>query len=139
VSTLEWILLLLILVSGMAAFLVWWYRRPRLNLTIKGSEMALNIGQTATATIAPTAAGVPDPNVTAVTFTVVPAGAYTIVQNTTNPFVAVYTAAVVGTGNVCNVSAINEAGKTLTDTAPLPDVTAASVAADKLNLTITTP
>ena len=101
--------------------------------------MALNIGQTATATIAPTAAGVPDPNVTAVTYTVVPAGAYTIAQSTTNPFIAVYMAAVVGTGNVCNVSAVNEVGVTLTDTAALPDVIAAVVPADKLNLTITTP
>lgn len=97
----------------------------------------LNIGQTATATIAPTAAGVPDANVSAVQWGVIPAGAYTIVPSTTNPLQAVYTAAVVGVGIVATVSAVNEAGVTLTDQAPLPDV--GTLVADKLNLTITTP
>lgn len=96
----------------------------------------IEIGQTATATIAPTAAGVPDANVAAVVFSVVPAGAYTITPGPT-PLSAIYTAAVVGTGIVANVSAVNEGGVTLTDSAPLPNVN--TLVADKLNLTITTP
>ncbi len=96
----------------------------------------LNIGQTATATIAPTAAGVADANVSAVKFDVVPAGAYTITPGAT-PLSAKYTAAVVGTSIVATVSAVNEAGVTITDKAPLPDV--GTLVADKLNLTITTP
>lgn len=133
----ELILLLLgIVCLVLGALLAWWYfTLPRLNLTIEGPKM-LNIGQTATATIAPTAAGVPDANVSAVVFSVVPVGAYTIVPGPT-PFSAVYTAAVVGVGIVANVSAVNEAGVTLTDSQPLPAV--GTLVADKLNLTITTP
>ena len=96
----------------------------------------LNIGDTATATIAPTAAGVPDAHVSAVKYDVIPAGAYTIVP-AADGMTAKYTAAVVGTGILATVSAVNEAGKTLTDQAPLPDV--GTLVADKLNLTITTP
>lgn len=112
------------------------HRRTRLNLTIEGPAM-LNIGQTATATIAPTAAGVPDANVSAVKWDVTPAGAYTIVPGTAPSLTAVYTAAVVGVGAMATVSAVNEAGVTLTDTAALPDV--GTLVADKLNLKITTP
>lgn len=96
----------------------------------------LNIGQTATAHIAPTAGGVPDANVSAVVYGVIPAGAYTIVAAADGQ-TAVYTAAVVGVGPVATVTAVNEAGVTLTDQAPLPDV--GTLVADKLNLTITTP
>jgi hypothetical protein len=133
--SLETILLLLGILFALGALAAWLYRRPRLNLTIEGPKM-LNIGQTATATIAPTAAGAPDANVSAVVFSVVPAGAYTIAPGPT-PLSAIYTAAVVGVGIVANVSAVNEAGVTLTDSAPLPDVS--TLVADKLNLTITTP
>jgi hypothetical protein len=118
----------------------WYFYRPRLNLTIKVNKMTaastIEIGQTATATIAPTAAGVPDANVSAVVFGVTPPGAYTIAPGPT-PLSAIYTAAVVGTGIVATVSAVNEAGVTLTDSAPLPNVN--TLVADKLNLSITTP
>lgn len=97
----------------------------------------MNIGQTATGTISPTAAGVPAP-VTNIVWDVTPVGAYTIVPSA-DGLSAVYTAAVAGTGIQATVKAINSAGTVLSDAAPLPDVTGAVPVADALNLTITTP
>jgi hypothetical protein len=109
-----------------------------LNLTIEGNNMALSIGLTATAKIAPTAAGAPA-TVTNVVYACVPAGAYTIVPAADN-MSAVYTAAVVGTGNEATVQAVNSAGTVLTDAAALPDVTAAAgPPADALNLSVSIP
>lgn len=154
---LEWLLLLMLgafcgavlgmlfgagigaLLGILAVVLLWLFlhrKATKLNLTIEGTAM-LNIGQTATAHIAPTAAGVPAP-VTSVVYDVTPAGAYTIVQ-AADGLSAVYTAVVPGTGIMATVSAINAAGSSLTDTAALPDIAVAVPVADALNLTITTP
>lgn len=105
----------------------------RLNLTIEGN--AMQIGQTATAHIAPTPAGAV---VTNVVYGVTPAGAYTITTPDPTGLSAVYTAAVAGTGIMATVSATAADGSTLTDSAALPDITGAIVAT-ALNLTITTP
>lgn len=111
--------------------------RFRLNLKIEGKRI-MNIGDTATAKIAPTdPSGVVAP-VTSVVFTVTPAGAYTIAPSS-DGLSAVYTAAVAGTGNVATVTAVNSAGSTLNDTKPLPDVAAATPVASALNLSVTTP
>lgn len=111
--------------------------RFRLNLKIEGKRI-MNIGDTATAVIAPTdPSGVAAP-VTSVVFTVTPSGAYTITPGA-DGLSAKYTAAVAGTGNVATVTAVNSAGSTLTDAKPLPDVAAATPVASALNLSVTTP
>jgi hypothetical protein len=108
----------------------------RLNLTIEGNNMStLVIGQTATATIAPTPVGA---IVTNTVYTVTPVGAYTISVGDPTGLTAVYTAAVANTGCTATVTANASDGSQLTDTAALPDVVAAIVAT-ALNLTITTP
>lgn len=111
--------------------------RPRLNLTIQGSEI-MNIGDTATAKISPTAAGQPS-TVSNVVYDVSPPGAYSIVP-AADGLSAVYVAAVAGTGNRATVKAINAAGTVLTDSAALPDVSGVvGPPADALNLAVTTP
>ena len=96
--------------------------------------MTIQVGQTATARISPDGDGV----LTGIVYTVTPAGAYSIAQ-AADGLSAVYTAAVVGTGFVATVVAVNDVGATITDSAPLPDVVAVPNPVTKLNLTITTP
>lgn len=92
--------------------------------------MAIQIGQTNTAHIAPNGDGV----VTNVVYSV--SGGYTVVPAADN-LSAVCTATTAGTGFTVTCTAVNSAGATLTDTKPLDDVAAA--AADALNLTVTNP
>lgn len=111
----------------------------RLNITVEVINMlpAIRVGETRTVTIAPTANGVPDANVTGVTFEVLPPGAYTIAS--VGPLTAQYTAAIGGTAApVCVVHATNETGDVITEQADLPDITAGLVA-DKLNITVSAP
>lgn len=110
----------------------------RLNLTVEGNMLpAIPVGTTRTVTIAPTANGVPDANVTAVTFEVLPVGSYDIAS--IGPLAAKYTAKLGGTvGPIAVVHATNEAGNVLTEQADLPDV-ASGLVADKLNITVTAP
>jgi hypothetical protein len=108
----------------------------RLNLTIEGCDMTIDVGKTATATIAPTAAGGVAAPVTQVVFGVLPPGAYSITS--ISPLSARYTAVTPGaTGIVATVSAVNSEGTILTEAQALPDITAATtpVAID-LNLTV---
>jgi hypothetical protein len=93
--------------------------------------MAINIGQTNTAHIAPDGDGI----VTNVVYTV--SGGYTVVP-AADGLSAVCTATTVGTGFTVSVTATNSAGAVLTDgPKPLDDVS--SVAATALNLTVTNP
>ena len=108
--------------------------RVHLHLKVEGAKI-VNVGQTATATIKPTAAGQPA-TVTNVVYDSDPTGFYTVVP-ASDGLSAVYTATAIGTGISATVSAVNTDGVTLTDKAGLPDVTTA--AANELNLTITTP
>lgn len=110
------------------------HRRIRLNLVIEGPE-TMNVGQTVTATISPTAAGQPA-TVTNVKWDVAPGGAFNIAP-AADGMSAVYTATVAGTGFIAEVSAVNAEGVTLTDQAALPDV--GQPAADALNLKIGPP
>jgi hypothetical protein len=123
---------------GALGFLFHRRAATRLNLRIKGADMSINVGQTATATISPTAQGVPGALVTGVTYDVQPAGMYSIAP-LPDGSAATYTALVAGTGITATVSATNTAGTVLTDSAALPDVVAVVGPADALNLAVTTP
>ena len=109
--------------------------RARLNLSLEQKGRHMKIGDTINAKIAPTdSSGQPAP-VSGVTWTVNPAGAFTIVP-AADGLSAVYTAAVNGTGNVCSVAAKSAAGVLLHDAKPLPDVVAPQPEATALNLTV---
>ena len=113
-------------------------RRFRLNLDIEGTNMTIDVGQTATGHIAPTDPSGASAPVTGVVWTVSPTGSYSIVP-AADGLSAVYTATAVGTSFIATVTALNSAGATLTESAALPDIVVPVPVASALNLTVTTP